>query len=61
MQKKIFDKNQREQNLKVKKMEEMVKEKDKEIKLQAIKLKELMNSDRNGRQQIIKRDFTMLQ
>ena len=33
MQKKIFDKNQREQNLKVKKMEEMVKEKDKEIKL----------------------------
>lgn len=61
MQKKIFDKNQREQNLKVKKLEEMVKEKDKEIKLQAIKLKELMNSDRNGRQQIIKRDFTMLQ
>lgn len=33
MQKKIFDKNQREQNLKVKKLEEMVKEKDKEIKL----------------------------
>ena len=33
MQKKIFDKSVREQNLKIKKLEEMVKEKDKEIKL----------------------------
>ena len=33
MQKKIFDKSVRENNLKMKKLEEMVREKDKEIKL----------------------------
>lgn len=45
MQKKVFDKNMLEQQNKVKKLEESVRDKDKEIRLQAIKLKELMNAD----------------
>lgn len=49
MQKKVFDKNMLEQQNKVKKLEESIKEKDKEIRLQAIKLKELMNADSSGR------------
>jgi hypothetical protein len=44
----------------VKKLEDSIKEKDKEIRLQAIKLKELMSVDVSGRKAIIKRDFNML-
>jgi len=50
-----------EQNLKIKEMEVMLKEKDKEIKIQALKIKELLNADRATRQKIIKRDYDMLQ
>ena len=60
MQKKVFDKNMLEQVNKVKKLEDSIKEKDKEIRLQAIKLKELMSVDVSGRKAIIKRDFNML-
>lgn len=61
MQKKVFDKHMHEQQSKVKKLEDAAKEKDKEIRLQAIKLKELMTADQAGRKQIVMRDFTMLQ
>jgi len=34
-----------------------MKDKDKEIKIQAIKIKEIMSLDKTKRSQVIKRDF----
>ena len=60
MQKKIFDKNLQEMNLKVAYLENLIKEKDKEVKMQALKIRELMNTDTVSRKKLIKRDFTLL-
>ena len=49
MQKKMFDKNTQELNLKITQQEQLLKDKDKELKLQALKIKELLNADNGQR------------
>lgn len=42
MQKKMFDKHTQKLNLKIQQMEQTIKEKDTEIRMQALKIKELI-------------------
>jgi hypothetical protein len=62
MQKKMFDNNLQKYNLKIQNMEQIIKEKDKELKMQANKIKELVYSgnvsqyDMKTREQIIRKD-----
>lgn len=62
MQKKMFDNNIQKYNLKIQNMEQIIKEKDKELKMQATKIKELVYSgnvsqyDMKTREQIIRKD-----
>jgi hypothetical protein len=62
MQKKMFDNNIQKYNLKIQNMEQIIKEKDKELKMQANKIKELVYSgnvsqyDMKTREQIIRKD-----
>jgi hypothetical protein len=44
MQKKMFDNNIQKYNVKIQNMEQIIKEKDKELKMQANKIKELVYS-----------------
>ena len=44
MQKKMFDNNIQKYNMKIQNMEQIIKEKDKELKMQANKIKELVYS-----------------
>ena len=58
MQKKMFDAHVQKQNLKLKDLELAVKEKDKEIRFQAMKIKELVYAGTDShREAIIKRDY----
>jgi hypothetical protein len=60
MQKKSFEKMISEFKVKVQDLEFQMKDKDKEIKMQAIKIKEIMSFDKTKRSQVIKRDFQLL-
>ena len=57
MQKKSFEKIISELKAKIQDLEYQMKDKDKEIKIQAIKIKEIMSLDKTKRSQVIKRDF----
>lgn len=61
MQKKLFDKTLQEMNAKIKDMEVLLREREKEVKIQALKIKELMRLDNSGRKKVIKRDHDLLQ
>ena len=58
----MFDKHVQKQNLKIQHFEKIMKEKDKELRMQALKIKELVYAGTDyNRQQIIKRDQVLLQ
>lgn len=62
MQKKMFDKSIQKFNLKIQEQEKLLKEKDKELRMQALKIKELVYAGTQvQRDQIIKRDLHQLQ
>ena len=61
MQKKSFEKTMSELRSKIAELESLMKDKDKEIKIQAIKIKEIMSLDKTKRSQVIKRDYQLLQ
>lgn len=61
LQKKLFDKTLVSYKKKINHLEEMVAAKDKEIKIQALKLKELITADKIKRNSIVIRDFELLQ
>ena len=62
MQKKMFDKHVQKLNLKIKQLEQSLTEKDKEIRFQALKIKELVYAGTDThREQIIRRDYQVLQ
>ena len=54
MQKKIFDKAMAEANERIKTLEGKVAEKDKEIKIQALKIRELISLDKKQLKATIK-------
>ena len=60
MQKQMFDKHTQKLNLKIANLEQLIKDKDKELRMQALKIKELMNADPVQKKQIIQRDFSIL-
>lgn len=61
MQKKMFEKHNQKQNLKIQNYELLLKEKDKELRMQAMKIKEIVYAGTDAsRQKIIKRDFGLL-
>ena len=62
MQKKLFDKHLLEQNKVIKQHEQALKEKDKELRMQGLKIKELMTAGTDvHRNKIIKKDYHLLQ
>ena len=62
MQKKLFDKHVLAQNKVIKQHEQSIKEKDKELRMQALKIKELMTAGTDAqRNKIIRKDFQLLQ
>ena len=62
MQKKMFDKHVQKLNLKIQQLQQVIKEKDKELRMQALKIKELVYAGTDThREQIIKKDFQLLQ
>jgi hypothetical protein len=61
MQKKMFDKNIQRLNLQINQLNQIVKEKDKELRMQAIKIKELIYAGTDThREKIIKNDYKLL-
>ena len=62
MQKKLFDKHLHAQNKVIKQHEQSLKEKVKELRMQGLKIKELMNAGTDfHRNKIIKKDYQLLQ
>lgn len=61
MQKRIFDKEQNELNDKILQLENVIREKDKELRLQALKIKELVRLDQDQRKQAVGLDFNAYQ
>lgn len=57
----MFDKHTQKLNLKINQLEQELKDKVKELRMQALKIKELMNADDLQRKQIISKDFYLLQ
>jgi hypothetical protein len=49
MQKRTYDKIIQEHKQKIEDLQNMLKEKDKEIKMQALKIRELLTADKNQR------------
>lgn len=61
MQKKMFDKHTQKLNLKIQQLEQVIKEKDSEIRMQALKIKELIYAGGTEKTQaIVRRDFMLL-
>ena len=62
MQKKMFDKHVQKLNLEIQNQQQSLKEKDKELRMQALKIKELVYAGTDThREQIIRRDYQLLQ
>ena len=62
MQKKMFDKHTQKLNLQIQQQAGLIKEKDKELRMQAIKIKELVYAGTDvQREKIIKKDYQLLQ
>ena len=58
MQKKMFDKHVQKLNLEIQNQQQALKEKDKELRMQALKIKELVYAGTDTRrEQIIRRDY----
>ena len=61
LQKKMFDNHNQKQNMKIINMEKSLKEKDKELRLQAVKLKQLVYAESESkRESIIRNDYMLL-
>ena len=57
----MFDKHTQKLNFKIQEQEQLIKEKDKELRMQALKIKELLYAGTDQhREQIIKRDYNQL-
>ena len=61
MQKKLQNKKEKESAFQVEKLVSILKEKDKQIMLQAVKIRELIGVDPMQKQKIISRDYNLLQ
>ena len=58
----MFDKNIQRLNIEVNNLKQLIKEKDKELRMQAIKIKELVYAATDThREKIIKNDYKLLQ
>jgi hypothetical protein len=60
MQKAMFDKHTQKQNLKIVNLEQQIKEKDKELRMMALKIKELVYAGGYDQiQKIVQKDFLL--